>query len=74
MKEVTREEFLAWKKDHVTQTVFLIIDEMKSQQIDALIDGQGLDDKGLHGRLLGRLEAYSSILNMDYASEEGEQE
>lgn len=70
MNEVTKEEFRSWKQDKVTQTVFLILEELKHEYTDELVSGKHLKDSVEQAKIVGRIEAFSSMLNLEYESDD----
>ena len=68
LEAISKEEFLAWKKDKVTQNFFSQIVNQINQFNAVLVSGETLKEKPLVTTeyAIARIQVCSEILNMEY--------
>ncbi len=63
--DVTKEEFLSWKGDKVTQVVFKMLEERREAAKDILSRSAGMEPA--NDRLLvGMIQAFNEVLEVQY--------
>lgn len=79
-KEITREDFSAWKNDHVTKMIFNQIRMQTKFREEVLTDGSLFRNHATDvavretTRLQGMIEAWKFLLNAEFEDEEVEED
>lgn len=65
MKEISKEDFAAWKQDPVTEAFFEVCEQRIQDMKDILADTAGIDQvNDNHNR--GFIKAYQEVLQVDF--------
>lgn len=68
-EEITKDEFLSWYNQEVTQSIFQHIEQLRKEFVEGLASGITLGDKTSEttARAVGNIEGLDYLLNIRYS-------
>lgn len=64
--DVSKNEFLEWKSNSITQEVFRILESRIQVLQEALGNGVAYGNESAYADHVGRIQAYRDVLEIDY--------